>query len=164
MPLFVPIKSVVRPTHLEAFVFRNRTSNDRVKMEVYAGWVTFTFDGDDDPPIDRDTLVTFLPVAPNTVRTFRDQSDLIDVTVTAAVSAAADYDDEANVEAVDFATVRLEPQVFGGVSGQPLCLVLRVRLAALAAKLHGVAYQVTVLTGGREDGDLLELDGDERPR
>jgi hypothetical protein len=89
--------------------------------------------------------------------------DLLAVNVTAAPSSVAD-DDEANVAAVDFASVALESQSLPSVGGTPHCLVLRATVAALNATVHAFTYQVTVLTKSREDIKAEKIGTHDKPR
>ena len=162
MAISVKVKDVVLPRHLAAFPFIDRTSTDRVKMEVYTGWVGVNHTGGGS--LQRTEAVTFVLLSKNLVQPYQQEKDLLEVTVTATPSSVADDDDEANVAAVDKASVKLEPQTFPGVGGSPLCLVLRATVAALNATVHAITYQVTVLTTGREDLDPIPLDPNIAPQ
>ena len=94
-----------------------------------------------------------------------DENDLLAVTVTAAPSSVGDDDDEANVAAVDKASVQLEPQTFPGVGGTKFCLVLRATVAAHHAEVIAFTYQVTVLTKVHDrDQDPIPLKDDDGPQ
>jgi hypothetical protein len=67
--------------------------------------------------------------------------------------------DDATVFAVDNASVRLEPQTFGGIAGAPLCLVLRARIGVDDGNLLAITYQVNILSdAGAGLIDLPKLD------
>lgn len=152
------------PRHLRVFPFRDRTSNARVTMEVYTGWVGVNFFGGGGT-VHREEAVAFVLRAPQLIQPYPEGSTLLDVTVTAAPSSTGNVDDEANVAAVDDARVRLEPQQFPGFQGTPLCLVPRATVAAHHATVHGITYEVTVLTEARQDlEDPKQIDFGERPR
>jgi hypothetical protein len=157
LPTNVPAGDVTSPQHLAVYVFTDRTTNKRAKMEVYTGWVGVHFDGL------RQEFASFVLVQPGLIQPYQ-ADDLLDVTVTAAPSSVADDDDEANVAAVDFASVALEPQSFPSVGGTPHCLVLRATVAALNATVHAFTYQVTVLTKGREDIKPEKIGPHDKPR
>ena len=161
----VPVGNVEAPRHLSAFVSRDLAGNNRARMDVFTGWVGVNFRGDGGA-VHRDNFESFLLTDSKAVHTFTSENDILDVTVTVAPSSVADDDDEANVAAVDTASVRLEPQVFGGIAGTPLCLILRGKVAALNATVHAVTYQVTVLsrpTDTPERDRLITLDRDAAP-
>jgi hypothetical protein len=156
MAINVPVKNITLPQHLAAFLFTDRTTNNRTKMEVYTGWVGVNFYGGDGS-VHREQAVSFVLLDNLVIQPYK-EDDLLDVTVTVAPSAVADDDDEANVAAVDDASVQIEPQTFAGVGGTVHCLVLRTTVAALNATLHEITYQGTVLTKSREDLQPLQLD------
>ncbi|MCW4352442.1 hypothetical protein ONR57_03900 [Hoyosella sp. YIM 151337] len=107
----------------------------------------------------REELTSYLPVAATTINSYETASQILDVTVTAAPSSVADDDDEATVAAVDSASVSLRPQTLPGVSGSPLCLVFRARVAAHKATIHAITYQVAIQSriGGEGNGTLQRL-------
>lgn len=163
----VPLKNIVRPTHLSVFAFSSFGSNARVRMDVFSGWLGVNFRGDGGS-VHRDDCKSFLVTASKDVFTLGTEAELIAATVTVTPSSVADDDDEANVAAVDSASVRLEKQAFPAISGNPLCLVLRAKLAALNVTLHGVTYQVVVLSKPREPDNekalfISGLDDDTKP-
>ena len=162
MVIHVPTKSVVLPRHLAAYVFADRDTNNRVKMEIYTGWVAVNFYVGDEG-VRRAEVATFVLLDNQLIQPYLDE-DLLDVTVTAAPSSVADDDDEANVAAVDDASVELEPQSFPGVGGNPQCLILRATVAACNATVHAFTYQVTVLTRSREDLDPLKIGPNIKPK
>lgn len=161
MSMHLEIKSVDSSRDLEAFVFSDAAKTNTVRMEVYTGWIAFTFSAGGS--LGAEEIVSFVPIKTNVVRRYQ-PNDLITSTLTATLSAVADDDDESNLFALDRATVKLEPQVFGGVGGSPSCLVLRARVSALNGQLHRIAYQVTTLTNFIDStGTDLPVDPDTKP-
>lgn len=137
-----------------------------VMLETYTGWVqsNIAFMGH----LEHFTVKSFLPIRQNTVRFYQttesgEPGSIIDTTVVASPGAMAPAEDEANVFAVDAATVALEPQTFGGIEGNPLCLVLNARLGLLNTTMYNYTYSVNVLT--RLDSNLTgrEIPTDIRP-
>jgi hypothetical protein len=134
----------------------------RARLEIHTGW--WSLDRLVAPDVDevhRIEFASFLLSANNQVERY-ERGASRDATVTASVSAVADEDDEANVEAVDIAIVSLEPQP--QLAGDPFCLVLRTTVAALHAKVHAITYQVTVLTDSNTPVTSLPLDPDDAPK
>jgi hypothetical protein len=160
----VQIKDVDLPRHLTVFPFRERdpSVDTRVRMEVYTGWIVSNFYGGGGP-IHREDFVSFLPINDNFfVNQYPVGSDVLDRTITVTPSTFQDDDDETNLVGVDDAFVDLEAQT--GLQGDPLCLVLRTRVAVHHLNLISIAYNVTVLTEGREDlPDPIELKPNQTP-
>jgi hypothetical protein len=163
MPIQVPVKDIVLPRRVDAFVFNDRTTTVRSKMEVYTGWVRFEWYRGDEG-VGHEEVVSFVPFAPQFVQPYRNEP--LEIAVTAAPSAFADDDDEANVVAVDDASVALESQTFEGVAGPQFVLVLRATIGALSARILGFTYQVTVLEGRPNDQELepVRIGANVRPR
>ncbi len=161
MAINVPIKNVLQPQHLDFFASTSLGAATSVKIEVFTGIIACNFTGDDGT-VHRTNVVSFVPIGPNEIRPYND-GDILDTTIICTTSSVADDDDEANVAAVDRASVKLEPQVFGGISGSPLCLILRATVAALSATVHAITYQVTVKSRGRETLNPITLDPDVSP-
>jgi hypothetical protein len=159
MAVHIPIGDVNLPKHLATFVFTDPGMRDQAKMEVYTGWVGVNF-SPGGTTVSREEFVSFVPIRDLTIQPYM-EDDLLDYTVTVALSAVATVEDEANVAAVDRASVQIESQT--GIGGIVNCLVLRVRLAALHVTLHGIAYQVTVLMRGQQPPPQ-ELPPDTRPQ
>src|SRR5690348_147064 len=121
-------------SYLATWVYPTETSNERVLLETYTGWVQSEI-----AYVDHLTpcmVKSYLPVATSTVRFYQTtESDkpgsIIKTTVVASPGAMAPSEDEANVFAVDGANVVLEPQTFGAIGGHPLCLVLNAQLGLL---------------------------------
>src|SRR5262249_45577561 len=147
----VPIGQIVYPNRIVVYVAaRDKTLFDpnidfppstekKVKMEIYTGWIGVNWDKHPDTGgIATDDWVSFL--CPGNQLVQRYQDDLLGSTVTAAPSDLAPYEDEANLFAVDSATVTLRQQ---GESGRYLCL--EVKLRALNTHIRAITYQATVL-------------------
>ena|SRR5215211_766023 len=164
MATHVSIKDVKSPQHLEAFViadvskFPSRES--LAKMEVYTGWVIVGHQSGSG--IVREEFVSFLPFDTALHVQQYNPGDVLDFTVTAAPSSVTDQEEE-HVTAVDSARVRLEPQVFPGVGGNPNCLVLRAAVAGLRSTVNLITYQVTVLTKLASINQPLPLGPDTKP-
>lgn len=161
MALNVQIKDVVRPQSLDTLTVRRggsfQTDADQRVLQVYTGWVAATHGAGND--LTRNTAISFVPLDGNRrVQTFNPGNvDLgqIEAVVTASLSS---FGGDPDVAAVDRASVRLEPQTFGGVGGNPLVLVLRATLAAQDGAVHAFAYQVTVLAHPSLFDQVLTLD------
>jgi hypothetical protein len=67
------------------------------------------------------------------------------------------------VAAVDEASLDLESRTFPGVSGSPLVLILRARLAVQNGAFHAFSYQVTLLVDPTMLGMVLSLTKDTHP-
>ncbi|MFD6108224.1 hypothetical protein ACFWFQ_36850, partial [Nocardia salmonicida] len=147
-------------------VYPTEISTERVLLETYTGWVqsNIAFLGH----LEHFTVKSFLPIAQNMVKFYQTtESDkpgsIIKTTVVASPGAMAPVEDEANVFAVDAATVALEPQTFGGIEGNPLCLVLNARLGLLNTTMHNYTYSVNVLTKPGPQPTSREIPTDIRP-
>lgn len=131
-------------------------------VEIYTGWIHFNV-ANHAPPKETFEVRSFLPIkrpgssAPEIIRyenvvdgasgtSTQPEPAIISTTITAAPSIVADDDDEANVAAVEDASIDLAKQSLPGVAGMPKCLVLRAKLALLNVVIHAITYQVTVLT------------------
>jgi hypothetical protein len=152
----IPIGNVETPRHLECFVFTSPTATERVRMEVYTGWIRVSWYAGDEGP-NSEQFVSFIPVKNQTtktkvihhVRDYVTEDNILDYTVTASVSGNTDDDDERNVITLDKATVKAVVQEFGEPPNPkifPACLVLRAYIQARAAYVHHITYQVTVLS------------------
>jgi hypothetical protein len=164
-PMTVPIEigESVSPTHLDCFMFSNSaTTKDegRVRLEIYSGWIHIN-QGSGRGRTRSDTIVAFLPIHDTTIRDYQRAQKIISATVTVAPSGV---DDDATVFAVDRASVKLEPQKFVGIGGDPLCLVLRARIGINNGTLLAITYQVNILSdAGAGLIDLPKLDPSQTP-
>jgi hypothetical protein len=165
--LSVPIQNLVRPRRASTIGFAYPGSDQLDRVEFYSGIIGINFRGGGGS-VHREDFQSFLPIDSRfAVMTYEPETE-INTTVLCTPNAVAGDDDEANVAAVDNAGVRLKPQSFAGIGGQPLCLVLTFRAAALNTTLPLVSYHVTVIHRvpiGSEtgDGERIELSGDDRP-
>lgn len=145
MAIHVEVQDIVSPRHLTALVSVPGTPPNPpspANMEVYTGWVTVNHNaGGATVP---EEALSFVMLDTQFIQPYN-IGEILDITVMVAPSSVADDDDEANVAAVNRASVVLEPQTFGGVAGNPNCLVLRARLGAHHANVISITYQVTVL-------------------
>jgi hypothetical protein len=141
----VALNRIVRPTHLTVFATSDLQGNEKVRMDMFSGWLNVNFRGEGGS-VHRDSCKAFLVNGKKNIFRFGDEADLLDVTVMMTTSSVGDDDDEANVAAVDDAFVVVQPQTFPGIGGAQDCPVLQGNLAALNATLHGVAYHVVILS------------------
>jgi hypothetical protein len=139
MAIKVQVKDVNLPRHLVVFPNADRIGDDRVRMEVYTGYVVVNYAVTD--PLGHEDVVSFVPVSKETVQPYGEAGDILDITVTAAPSSVNVKDTE-SIAAVDSADVALEAQLIGGTAQR--CLVLKAKIAAGNANLIAFAYQVTV--------------------
>jgi hypothetical protein len=144
----VQVQDITEPNHLTVFPYRELGSDERVRMDVYTGWIRVNFYGGGGP-VHTEDYVSFLPIGPNTVLDYPAGTSLLDHTVTVSPSSFSDDDDEGNLVAVDEAFVTLETQ--SQIVGDPNCLVLHPRVTVNYANLIAITYQVTVLTAVRDD-------------
>jgi hypothetical protein len=127
-------------------------------MEVYTGWLRLNGYHPTDQ-LDQETFVSFLCPGKNLVQPYK--GNLIDFTLTAAPSSVATDEDEANIFAVDSATLELVTQKFPGVAGTLRCLQLKAHLGALNTRIDAITYQATVLSSAAPDHQLREIPVDE---
>jgi hypothetical protein len=162
MPIQVPIDAVLRPRFLQVrgsllSPFPNPDVPDQlqdfpVTMEVYSGVVAFNFFGVVGS-IRRDQYRTFLPFAPNELRSYP-RGSLLDVAATASPAVIAHDEDNAVLYGVDeVASVRLETQAFDPTDPIQVdfCLVMRVELAAMNVEIIRFTYKVTLLISEGEN-------------
>ena len=139
---YLPFVNVFSHNHLAAFVFGTKTPVTRIKdpndphqvirvvpdiaaanlvrLEVYTGWIVTNF-AINSGTVKREEFVSFLPIGPDIIHAYH-KDDLIDSTVMVTTSSVADDDDEANVAAVDKASVALEHQNTGDPLARSLIL------------------------------------------
>ena len=161
----VSLAHIVQPTHLTVFATSvpgatSLPGNEKVRLDIFSGWlnVNFSVGGG---TVHRDTCRAFLVNEKKHIFKFVEEADLLDVTVCMTPSSVGDDDDEANVAAVDSATVLVQPQTLPGIGGQQACPILQGRLAALSANIIAVAYHVVLLSKPTDiPEDARFLDGD----
>ena len=153
----IPIGAAVSPTHLECFVFNTpkpppkenlmlvtpTTINFFDRLESYAGWIGVGVEGGG--TLSHGEIISFVPTGHLEVRSY-EAGSIISATVTASVSGFQPAEDEANIVALDMATVRLENQVFPGIGGEQPCLILRAKFGALNCTFLGITYQINILS------------------
>ncbi len=163
----VALHQLIDPTRASTIGFTDPTSDERERVEFYAGIINIGFRGDGGQ-VHREKYQSFLPKDGGFhILTYAPGTE-IDATVICVPNSVAGDDDEANVAAVDTAIVQLKPQTFPGIGGNPLCLILDFKVAALNTTLHSVSYHVTIIhkipRGSKSgDGDTLTLNGSARP-
>ncbi|MFF7052181.1 hypothetical protein ACFY94_27905 [Streptomyces griseorubiginosus] len=140
--------------------------DERLLLEIYTGWVQCEIGFKQ--PTTHFTMKSYLPVAPGKVRFYQTKESgkpgsIVNTTVAASPGAMAPDEDEANVFAVDDASVRLESQTFGGIAGNPLCLVLNAKLGLLNCWMFNYTYSVNVLTRHDPNFNLTPIPSDVRP-
>jgi hypothetical protein len=145
MAIRVKLNQIVRPTHLTVFATSDLQGNEKVRMDIFSGWLNVNFPGGGGA-VHREDCRAFLVNGKKNIFRFGNEADLLDVTVMMTTSSVADDDDEANVAAVDHAFVVVQPQTFPGIGGTQDCPILQGRLATLNAQVHGVAYHVVILS------------------
>lgn len=134
-------------SYMATWVYPTEISNERVLLETYTGWVQCGIGQVDQ--LSHFMVKSYLPLAGNFVRFYQTtESDkpgsIIATTVVASPGAMAPSEDEANVFAVDAASVAPEPQT--GIDGKPLCLILSAKLGLLNTTMYNYTYSVNVLT------------------
>jgi hypothetical protein len=158
----IPLGDVGHPQHLRAIVKDETNLIDQV-MDVYTGWIGVGIE-ETHNNLFREQILSFVPLSPGKVQEYRD----VDATgrrVTSAIVVATISSIAGDIEtaAVDFATVSLQPFQFPGVAGTHFLLVLQATVAAQDGTVHGIAYQVTVLTDAIRLPRTLTLDRDTTP-
>jgi hypothetical protein len=160
MALNVKLADVVKPQSFGLSVKEDGppgTTGDFRRLIVYTGWVAVTFKGSGG--VTRETAVSFVPNGGGGVQTFNPGA-VVQATVTASLSSFGEGPD---VAAVDEASLDLESRTFPGVSGSPLVLILRARLAVQNGAFHAFSYQVTLLVDPTMLGMVLSLTKDTHP-
>jgi hypothetical protein len=149
MAIRVSIESVLQPRYLNFSGIEKQSFNPSgdpvsmpVFMEVYTGWVEHGFRTTD---LHEEEVRTFLPFAPMKIMSYEAESDLLDVTVTAAPTLIQPGPTQPVLFGLLEASVKLEPQLFLGVGGEQLCLVLRVDLVGINVQILRITYQVTMM-------------------
>ncbi len=157
------VKNVVSITHSDVLVGDGSTFAPNWHFETYAGWLLTNFTGGGD--VARETVKSFLPTAPGSPNFPVNRYDGISIesATVHVVPSSATYHDTESLGAVDNAAVELKDQTFGGIGGNPSCLVLSVSLAALRATVNRIAYSVTILRKPSEGLRFVNLDPTERP-
>jgi hypothetical protein len=123
-----------------------------MRMEVYTGWVLPDFHTPN--TVERQECRTFLPTAPNKIRSYW-QDSLVSATATVSPAIVTHDEDVEVLFGVDGLTdVTLASQQFLGVGGAQNHLRLQVTLAGMNATILRFTYQVTILIrerGGDKD-------------
>jgi hypothetical protein len=150
MAINIPLRDVAGAQHLRCLVRGpvkpdNPTNIVDLVMDVYTGWLTFTYEQDDPA---NDHVFSFVPLGTGTSTNLDIQSYVggASAIVSASISSFADDPDLA---AVDRATVKLVTKNFAGLLPAQV-LVLDASIAVGEGKLHRIAYQVTVLVTAKE--------------
>jgi hypothetical protein len=161
MPTPVPIENVETPRFLsvsgglktQGITAEGQLGTVPVTMEVYTGVVVPNFSRTGlNINILRDEIRSFVPFVFMRVKAYP-RNSILDFTAMASPATIGGEEDEAVIVGVDNVvpdTVLLESQPFGE------CLVLRVSLAALNARIFRYTYQVTLLV--REGARIRDLD------
>lgn len=153
--------------YMRLLIKKNPTADDQLLvLEIYTGWVQC--DIGIVTPTTHFVFKSFLPIEPNQVR-FYSTTDptkpggIVAATVVASPGAMAPREDEANIFAVDAADVKLEQQIFPGIAGSPLCLVLNATVGLLNCHMWHYAYSVHVLTNPETNFKQTAVPTNQRP-
>ena len=167
------ISNVIEPKRILCFVSAQTidpTTNlpsgeEKRKLEVYTGWLRLGDDGwNAGGRVGGGTFVSFLCPEKNFVQPYKDDIGDIEWTVTAAPSSVSPKEDEANLFAVDLATVELKNQAFPGIPADQSkrCLLLKAHLGGMNTTINAITYQVTVLSSAAQKDQVQKLEVDEK--
>jgi hypothetical protein len=155
----VPIKGVLFPTHLEAFVFAEAITvipekdpqkpqepapvvmgRHLARLEVYKGYIETSFGVTSTSGVEREEFISYLPTTPFFVYEYSNTTDLPRSAVIVTTYSVSQVCDETSTFAVDEASVSME------LDKRVPRLILKATVAAEAATVHTICYDVTVLT------------------
>jgi hypothetical protein len=164
----IPIGQVEFPTHVEwPVVGAGPLGEDSFLFEVYAGNVLIGFQGG--RSTEREDFSIYMPLQGNSIRTYGnisegDPTPPVGNAILVTPIGFQGHEDEEFVCSVDSFGLRIAPQTFNGIGGEPLCLILDFRLAIRNGVIHRVGYNVTVNTPLPGHISGIDLTGAEAPQ
>ncbi|GAA3141875.1 hypothetical protein [Streptomyces echinatus] len=171
----IPFNMVRSTGYMVAWVDEVGDGRNPLRLETYTGWIGVMMEGGS--ILEHNRLKAYLPVETGkSVRFYPDvpvgskqNGAIVNTTVMAALGAVAEAEEEANIFAVDTASVALEHQHLTGIEGAPQCLILTAEIGLLRSTIYNFSYAVNVLTrpgGGVVTHDLPDsglIPADSRP-